>query len=101
MVPGGIDLGAAQVAVSGSGPPASTAPSAIIRIQNVHVEYGQAGKVVKKVLNGNNLDIAPGEFGSIVGQTRCGKPTLLRLGLAQEMPPSGQAPGGGRPPTPP
>jgi NitT/TauT family transport system ATP-binding protein len=90
MVPGGIDLGAAQVAVSGSGPPASTAPSAIIRIQNVHVEYGQAGKVVKKVLNGINLDIAPGEFVSIVGQTGCGKSTLLRLVLAEEMPASGQ-----------
>jgi len=83
-------MAAAQVAVSGSGSAASTSPSAIIRIQNVHVEYGQAGKAAKKVLNGINLDIAPGEFVSIVGQTGCGKSTLLRLVLAEEIPGSGQ-----------
>ncbi len=70
--------------------PASTAGGAIIRIEEVHVEYRQTGKTAKRVLGGINLDIAPGEFVSVVGQTGCGKSTLLRLVLAEEMPSSGR-----------
>jgi len=83
-------VAATQVTFSESTPSASSAPSAIILIQNVHVEYGQAGRAGKKVLNGISLDIAAGEFISVVGQTGCGKSTLLRLVLAEEMPTSGQ-----------
>lgn len=70
--------------------PAILESRAMIRVQNVCVEYGEAGKAAKKVLNGVDLDIFPGEFVSIVGQTGCGKSTLLRLVLAEEMPTSGQ-----------
>jgi NitT/TauT family transport system ATP-binding protein len=70
--------------------PAGLESQAMIRVQNVCVEYGEAGKAVKKVLNGVDLDIFPGEFVSIVGRTGCGKSTLLRLVLAEEMPTSGQ-----------
>src|SRR5579859_4500008 len=63
---------------------------ALVRIQNVFVEYGQLGKPKKCILNGVSLDIHPGEFISIVGQTGCGKSTLLRLVLAEEMPCRGQ-----------
>ncbi len=70
--------------------PASDASNAIIRVQDVCVEYAQAKQPPKKVLNGVKLDIAAGEFISIVGQTGCGKSTLLRLVLAEEMPTSGQ-----------
>src|SRR6201996_5289573 len=70
-------------------PAPSDAPP-LIRIQNVCVEYGQPGKPPKRILNGVNLDIAPGEFISVVGQTGCGKSTLLRLVLAEEMPARGQ-----------
>ena len=71
--------------------PGSTQQDAkMIRVQNVCVEYRQADKSVRKVLGGVDLDIAPGEFVSIVGQTGCGKSTLLRLVLAEEMPSSGQ-----------
>jgi NitT/TauT family transport system ATP-binding protein len=72
--------------------PASADPNApaLIRIQDVVVEYGQPGKPPKRILNGVNLDIPPGEFISIVGQTGCGKSTLLRLVLAEEMPTRGQ-----------
>ncbi|HTR38181.1 MAG TPA: ABC transporter ATP-binding protein [Bryobacteraceae bacterium] len=70
--------------------PASTASNAIIRVEDVCVEYAQAKQAPKKVLNGVKLDIAAGEFISIVGQTGCGKSTLLRLVLAEEMPTSGQ-----------
>jgi NitT/TauT family transport system ATP-binding protein len=70
--------------------PDSAASSAIIRVEDVCVEYAQAKLAPKKVLNGIKLDIARGEFISIVGQTGCGKSTLLRLVLAEEMPTSGQ-----------
>jgi NitT/TauT family transport system ATP-binding protein len=63
---------------------------ALIRIQDVLVEYGQPGKPAKRILNGVSLDMQAGEFISIVGQTGCGKSTLLRLVLAEEMPTSGQ-----------
>jgi NitT/TauT family transport system ATP-binding protein len=83
-------MAATQVTLSESAAPVSSTPAALIRIQDVCVEYGQAGKVAKRVLNGISLDIAPGEFISVVGQTGCGKSTLLRLVLAEEMPASGQ-----------
>jgi NitT/TauT family transport system ATP-binding protein len=69
---------------------AAAACPALIRIDDVHVEYGQTGKPPKKVLNGISLDIAAGEFISVVGQTGCGKSTLLRLVLAEEMPTDGR-----------
>jgi NitT/TauT family transport system ATP-binding protein len=69
---------------------ASLGIRALIRIQDVLVEYGQPGKPPKRILNGISLDIQAGEFISIVGQTGCGKSTLLRLVLAEEMPTRGQ-----------
>ncbi len=69
---------------------ASLTTPALIRIQAVLVEYGQPGKLPKRILNGVSLDIRAGEFVSIVGQTGCGKSTLLRLVLAEEMPTHGQ-----------
>jgi NitT/TauT family transport system ATP-binding protein len=70
--------------------PASLNTAALIRIQDVLVEYGQPRKPPKRILNGVSLDIQAGEFVSIVGQTGCGKSTLLRLVLAEEMPTRGQ-----------
>jgi len=70
--------------------PAAAESQAMIRVQDVVVEYGQPGRPPKTVLSGVNLEIQPGEFVSIVGQTGCGKSTLLRLVLAEEMPTSGQ-----------
>lgn len=72
----------------GSAPRPDARP--IICIQDVVVEYGQPGKLPKRILNGVSLDIRPGEFISIVGQTGCGKSTLLRLVLAEETPTRGQ-----------
>jgi NitT/TauT family transport system ATP-binding protein len=69
---------------------ATAGTAALIRVQDVQVEYGQAGKPAKRILDGVNLDISPGEFITIVGQTGCGKSTLLRLILAEEMPFSGR-----------
>ncbi len=70
--------------------PAALESRALIRVQDVFVEYGQPGNPAKRILNNISLDIQPGEFISIVGQTGCGKSTLLRLVLAEEMPAGGQ-----------
>jgi NitT/TauT family transport system ATP-binding protein len=61
-----------------------------IRIEDVHVDYPVEGRSVRKILNGIDLEIASGEFVSIVGQTGCGKSTLLRLILAEEAPTRGR-----------
>ena len=63
---------------------------AMIQLEDVHVDYLQAGNAVRQILGGINVIIAAGEFVSIVGQTGCGKSTLLRLVLAEEMPTSGR-----------
>ena len=83
-------MAAARMIVDQAVDAAAVGSRAMIRIQDVCVEYGQSGKAPKRVLNGVSLDIEPGEFISIVGQTGCGKSTLLRLVLAEEMPTSGQ-----------
>jgi NitT/TauT family transport system ATP-binding protein len=83
-------LATARTILDDKAAPVSLEAPAIIRIQDVVVEYGQPGKPPKRILNGVSLDIPPGEFVSIVGQTGCGKSTLLRLVLAEEMPTSGQ-----------
>src|SRR5580700_269874 len=61
----------------------------MIRIENVHVDYGRPPDR-KKILNGIDADIQAGEFVSIVGQTGCGKSTLLRLILGEEKPTQGR-----------
>jgi NitT/TauT family transport system ATP-binding protein len=82
-------MAASSVPMNAQLTPANAPCGAIIRLEDVHVEYCQTGKSAKKVLDRINLDIAEGEFVSIVGQTGCGKSTLLRLVLAEEMPSSG------------
>jgi len=61
----------------------------MIRIENVHVDYGRSPDR-KKILNGIDAEIRAGEFVSIVGQTGCGKSTLLRLILGEEKPTQGR-----------
>ncbi|MES2492595.1 MAG: ABC transporter ATP-binding protein [Pseudomonadota bacterium] len=59
--------------------------SALLSLQDVWVEYGD-----KVVLERVNLDIAAGEFVSVVGPSGAGKSTFLRLILGQEGPTRGQ-----------
>ena len=62
----------------------------LIRLQNISVTYPVKGHAPKEVLAGLNLDIHPGEFVTVCGQTGCGKSTMLRLILGSERPTSGQ-----------
>ena len=57
----------------------------ILTFDDVWVEYGD-----KVVLERVNLDIAAGEFVSVVGPSGAGKSTFLRLVLGQEGPTRGQ-----------
>ncbi len=58
--------------------PAATATQGALSIQHVSKTH-QVGGGQLEVLRDINLDIAPGEFVSIVGASGCGKSTLLRL----------------------
>ena len=60
-----------------------------IALRDVTVAYPAGGEGMKTVLSGINLEIAAGEFVAILGETGCGKSTMLRLILGQEFPTSG------------
>lgn len=52
-----------------------------ISVRNVWQQYAD-----QVVLEGLNLDVAEGEFCTLVGASGCGKSTFLRLLLGQETP---------------
>lgn len=56
-----------------------------IQVRHVWQEYG-----AQTVLENLNLEIAEGEFCTLVGASGCGKSTFLRLLLGQERPSRGQ-----------
>ena len=62
-----------------------------VRVEGLGKRYGD-----KRVLDGIDLDIRPGEFLAIVGRSGCGKSTLLRLLLGLETPDAGRIEIGGR-----
>jgi NitT/TauT family transport system ATP-binding protein len=55
----------------------------MIEIENASVAYGSP---LRPVLSGMNLQIREGEFVCVLGQTGCGKSTVLRLVLGSERP---------------
>jgi NitT/TauT family transport system ATP-binding protein len=57
---------------------------AAVHLDNVQLDYS-----TRRILNGIDLRIKSGEFVSIVGQTGCGKSSLLRLILGEEKPAGG------------
>jgi NitT/TauT family transport system ATP-binding protein len=60
---------------------------AVIQIENVGIAYGLPAR---PVLDGIDLEIEEGEFVCVLGQTGCGKTTLLRLLLGSERPCGGR-----------
>jgi len=60
-----------------------------IALRDVSVSYPVASAGHKTVLSNINLDIYAGEFVAVLGETGCGKSTMLRLVLGQEFPTAG------------
>src|SRR5271156_4886137 len=60
-------------------------PEAAIQFDKVYVNYS-----ARPVLDGISLEIESGEFVTIVGETGCGKSTMLRLILGEEKPQLGR-----------
>ena len=84
MVPGSLISGADALVDAGP------AADPLIRLENIHVSYPLKDGMRKKVLDGIDVSIGPGEFVSVVGRTGCGKSTLLRLILGAEKPTGGR-----------
>lgn len=63
----------------------------MIHLKNIYKTYGRSAKVLKGV----NLDIAPGEFVSIVGQSGAGKTTMVKILIGEERVDEGNVTVGG------
>jgi NitT/TauT family transport system ATP-binding protein len=61
-----------------------------IALRDVTVAYAAGREGMKTVLSHIDLEIAAGEFVAILGETGCGKSTMLRLVLGQEFPTGGR-----------
>jgi NitT/TauT family transport system ATP-binding protein len=55
------------------------ASSTVVRLAGVEKTFARDGVVVTTALSGIDLDIARGEFASLIGPSGCGKSTLLRV----------------------
>jgi len=61
----------------------------MIRIENLHMRYrSEAGEV--HAVRGINLDVAKGQFYTLLGPSGCGKTTTLRCVAGLEQPDSGE-----------
>lgn len=72
-----------------SGDDAPSAKQAVLRFQQVSKTYVTSSRKVTAV-EGLTLDVAAGEFLTVVGPSGCGKSTLLNLLVGLERPSSGQ-----------
>jgi peptide/nickel transport system ATP-binding protein len=76
-----VELGA----TAASGPPPA---DALLSLRNVHVEFHTRGELVRAV-DGVDLDVRRGEVLALVGESGCGKTTLIRSILGLERMSSG------------
>lgn len=68
-----------------------------IALRDVSVAYPCGRGNSKTVLSGVNIEIPAGEFVAVLGETGCGKSTMLRLILGEEFPTSGSVEVDGKP----
>ncbi|MEA2517970.1 MAG: NitT/TauT family transport system ATP-binding protein [Chloroflexota bacterium] len=68
---------AASATESAASPSSAVAP--VVRVRGVDKTFNRGGRVVTKALEGIDLDVAQGEFISLIGPSGCGKSTLLRI----------------------
>jgi NitT/TauT family transport system ATP-binding protein len=59
--------------------PTIAAPGPVVRVAGVDKTFSRGGRVVTKALEKIDLDVAQGEFISLIGPSGCGKSTLLRI----------------------
>jgi putative spermidine/putrescine transport system permease protein len=64
-----------------------TGEGTTVQLAGIVKEFGAT-----RVLHGVDLDIAPGEFVSLLGPSGCGKTTLLRILAGLETPPTARSP---------
>src|SRR5205807_2325422 len=69
--------------------PRTVASEPVIRLRDVTKHYGE-GAARTQVLRGVSLDIAEGEFLSLVGQSGSGKSTLLNIIGSLDLPDDGE-----------
>ncbi len=65
-----------------------SAPTPAVRVAGVDKVFGRKQKAVQ-ALSAIDLDIAPGEFVSLIGPSGCGKSTLMRLIADLDQPTAG------------
>ena len=80
---------------AGAAPPPRP-PGAAVQVRSVSKRMGQPGQSVH-VLDDISLDVAPGEFVSIIGPSGCGKSTLFNVLAGLEIPDSGEVAVNGQP----
>src|ERR1700751_612951 len=80
-----------EAAVLGSAPPGTSGQPAAVRLSGLHKSFGPVTAV-----DGVDLEIAEGEFFTMLGPSGSGKTTLLRLIAGFERPDSGRVELGGQ-----